>query len=350
LQTPFGELLGPNLTPDVATGIGAWTDDEFINALLNGIGRGGEHLYPGMPYTYYTKMSREDALAIRAYLATIAPVHNRVQPNQLPFPFDVRAGLVGWDKLYFTKGRFEPVSQKSAEWNRGAYLVQGLGHCGMCHTPKSALGGDESSRALQGGEVQGWFAPNITGDVRLGLGGWSVGDIVAYLHDGHNAKSAAIGGMAEVVGDSTSHLRDADLQAIAVYLNDQHSGNADAQPSQPVAQDDPVMRAGEAVYLDNCAACHTGDGRGIPKLFPPLSGNSSVQQTSALDLIKVVLSGTDSAATDGAPTALAMPSFAWKLSDAQVAAALSYIRNSWGNRASIVTSGDVAALRKSHNH
>jgi hypothetical protein len=155
IETPFGTLVSPNITPDRETGIGAWTDDEFVSAMQNGTRRGGEHLYPAMPYTYYTKTTREDVLAIRAYLETVDPVHNEVKVNQLPFPFDVRASMVGWNELYFKRGIFEPVAGKTDEWNRGAYLVEGLGHCGLCHTTKNAMGGDETTRALQGGTLQG---------------------------------------------------------------------------------------------------------------------------------------------------------------------------------------------------
>ena len=221
LETPFGTLVATNLTPDRATGIGAWSDQEFVDALQQGRGRGGGHLYPAMPYTYYTKVTREDALAIRAFLATVEPVQNELVANQLPFPYDIRASMAVWNALFFTAGTFKPVAGKSDEWNRGAYLTEGLGHCGACHTAKNWLGGDETSHALQGGVLQGWFSPNLTGDPRSGLGNWSVEDIATYLKTGHNRISAATGPMAEVVTDSTSLMTDADLTAIAVYLNDQ---------------------------------------------------------------------------------------------------------------------------------
>jgi mono/diheme cytochrome c family protein len=156
IETPFGTLVSPNITPDRETGIGAWTDDEFVNAMQDGTRRGGEHLYPAMPYTYYTKATRKDVLAIRAYLETVDPVHNEVKVNQLPFPFNLRASMVGWNELYFKRGIFTPVAGKSDEWNLGAYLVEGLGHCGLCHTAKNAMGGEETTRALQGGALQGW--------------------------------------------------------------------------------------------------------------------------------------------------------------------------------------------------
>ena len=151
IVTPFGTLLSANITPDQHTGIGAWSDEDFVSALRKGVGHGGTHLYPAMPYLYYTKMSRQDALAIRAWLNTLKPIENAVKSDELPFPFNVRAAMIGWDKLFFKEGEFKPVAGKTAEWNRGAYLVEGLGHCAACHTPKNALGGDESNKALQGG-------------------------------------------------------------------------------------------------------------------------------------------------------------------------------------------------------
>jgi mono/diheme cytochrome c family protein len=220
LETPFGRLLAPNITPDPSTGIGAWTDDEFINAMTKGTGRNGVHLYPAMPYTYYTKVTREDVLAIRAYLNTVPAVQNSVEPNQLPFPFNIRASLIEWDELFFKPGTFQPNPNKSAEWNRGAYLVEGLTHCGMCHTPKNFLGGDKPRGHLQGYALQGWFAANITNDPRRGLGSWSVNDIASYLKTGHSPTAIATGLMAETIGQSTTRMKDADLRAIAAYLKD----------------------------------------------------------------------------------------------------------------------------------
>jgi mono/diheme cytochrome c family protein len=344
IETPFGTLVSPNITPDRETGIGAWTDDEFVNAMRDGTRRGGEHLYPAMPYTYYTKAAREDVLAIRAYLQTLEPVRNEVKANQLPFPFNVRASMVGWNELYLKRGTFTPVAGKSDEWNRGAYLVEGLGHCGLCHTAKNAMGGDETARALQGGALQGWYAPNLTDDPRTGLGDWSVDDVIAYLKTGHNNVSAATGPMSDVIVHSTSQMTDADLRAIAVYLKDQPAPSGESL--KPVSGEDRLMRAGEAIYLDNCAACHTSAGTGIPQLFPALKGSPSVQSTDSASLIRVVLRGAQSVATDPAPTAPSMPALGWKLSDAEVAAVVTYIRNSWGNAASPVLASGVASTRQ----
>jgi mono/diheme cytochrome c family protein len=340
IETPFGTLLGPNITPDPETGIGAWTDDEFINSLTKGTGRNGTHLYPAMPYTYMTKITREDAIAIRAYLNTIPAVHNPVQPNQLPFPFDVRAGLVAWDELNFRPGEFKPVAGKSATWNRGAYIVEGPAHCGLCHTPKNAAGGDETSRRLKGYALQGWFAPDITNDPRRGIGSWSVEEIVTYLKTGHNRFSAASGPMAEAIMDSISKLTDDDLKAIATYLKDQPVENVAEEAGNP---DVGVMKDGSAIYADQCAACHAPDGSGIDGLFPMLKGSPLVQSVNPASVLHVLLRGARSAATDPAPTAPAMPSFGWTLNDDQIAAVATFVRNAWGNRAPPV---DPAAVGK----
>jgi mono/diheme cytochrome c family protein len=346
IETPFGQLIGPNITPDPETGIGAWTDDEFVNALTKGTGRNGQRLYPAMPYTYYTKLTRDDALAIRAYLDTVPAVHNPVEPNQLPFPFDIRASMLLWDQLFFTPGSFRPNPNKSVDWNRGAYLAEGLTHCGMCHTPKNFLGGDRNGEYLRGYALQGWFAPDITKDTRRGLGSWSAEEIAAYLKTGHNSTSAAAGLMAEMVNLSTSHLNDHDLQAIAVYLKDAPGGSTGETLSQPVKPDDKVMTIGSAIYADECSGCHLSNGKGTDGLFPSLNGSPVVQQRDPTTLLHVVLRGVRSASTVGAPTAAAMPQFDWLLTDDQVAAVLTYIRNSWGNAAPPVSAAAVGTARR----
>jgi len=344
IETPFGVILAPNITPDRATGIGAWTNDEFVDALTKGVGRNGIHLYPAMPYTYYTKLTRDDALAIRAYLNTVPAVHNPVKANQLPFPFDIRASMIAWNKLFFTPGTFRPNPNKSAEWNRGAYLAEGLAHCGMCHTPKNFLGGDKTSESFRGYVLQGWFAPNITNNSRRGLGGWSVDDIASYLKTGHNGTSAATGLMSEMVTLSTSHMTDADLKAIATYLKGQPGQTRN--PAALANPDQTLMKIGAAVYADECSGCHTPDGKGAAGLFPSLNGSAVVQQTDPTTLLHIVLRGARSAATDGAPTGAAMPGFDWILKDDEVAAVLTYIRNAWGNAAPAVTAGEVGKARR----
>jgi len=343
IQTPFGTVIGPNITPDPDAGIGAWSDDEFAAALRNGIGRGGVRLYPAMPYPAYTKMTRGDALAIRAYLRTVQPSPNKVDANQLPFPFNIRLDMAVWNALNFTPGRLKPDSSKSAEWNRGRYLVDALGHCGTCHTPKTAMGADKNSAYLQGATLQGWFAPNITADERKGIGRWSVDELVNYLKTGANRDAIASAGMGEEVVHSSSHMTDADLQAIATYLLSLKPAVADNP--QPVGAADPRMAAGQAIYKDNCSGCHTDAGAGIPRLFPRLAGSHAVQSDDPTTLIRTVMFGSQGAATVAAPTAPAMPSFAWRLNDAQVASVLTYVRNSWGNAASAVSASQVAAVK-----
>jgi mono/diheme cytochrome c family protein len=341
IETPFGTLLAPNITPDPMTGIGAWTGDEFVNALTKGTGRNGTHLYPAMPYTYYTKVTRDDALAIRAYLNTVPAVHNPVRSNQLPFPFDIRATMIVWDSLYFKSGSFTPAADKSAQWNRGAYLAEGLGHCGMCHTPKNFLGGDKTGARLQGYPLQGWFAADITNDPRRGIGGWSVDDIVAYLKTGHNPAAYGTGLMAETIDRSTSQMTDDDLKAIATYLKDQPGGAA-APASAP---DQPTLKSGAQIYQDECSGCHAPDGKSAGGPFPALAGAPVVQQHDPTSLLRVVLRGTRNIGTAPAPTAPAMPAFAWVLDDDAVAAVLTYIRNNWGNAAPPVSASDAAKAR-----
>jgi mono/diheme cytochrome c family protein len=342
LETPFGNLVTPNITPDMETGIGSWSEEEFYNSMH--IGVSDVRLYPAMPYPYYTKVTRDDVMAIRAWLNTVPPVVNRVQSNTLPFPFNIRASLIGWNWLFFKAETWQNRADKSAEWNRGGYLVEGLGHCGACHTPKNALGGDEDSRHLQGYALQGWFAPDITGDKHLGVGAWSVDDIVEYLKTGANRFTTASGPMAEEISDSTSHWTVADLRAAATYLLDQ-PGRKEAPP-QAVSAQDPAMQAGRAIYSDQCAACHTMDGTGIARLLPTLHGSPFVQQQKPDSLLRVVLDGTRAVSTELAPTAPAMPALGWKLSDDQVASVVTYIRNAWGNAAPAVSADDVKRARE----
>ena len=344
IETPFGNILAPNITPDRETGIGAWSDDDFVGSLLNGTGRGGMHLYPAMPYTYFTRLTRDDALAILAYLKTLAPVRNRVVSNQLPFPLDIRATMIGWNALFFKPGRFQPRADKTEQWNRGAYLVQGPEHCGLCHTGKNLLGGDKASAAFKGNSLQGWFAPNLTNDAYRGLGGWSADQIVAYLKTGHNDTAAATGPMGEEVSLSSSQMTDADLQAIAAYLKDAPDGAA--KPAA-IAASDPAMKVGAAIYTDECSACHAPKGQGIAGLFPALAGSPSIQSAEPTSLLHVLLRGTRSVGTQGAPTAAAMPPFGWLLDDEQVAAVTTYVRNAWGNAAPAVDASDVSRARRS---
>jgi mono/diheme cytochrome c family protein len=291
--------------------------------------------------------SRADALAIRAYLNSLPAVRNEVKVDQLPFPLSERFGMAAWDALFFTPGEFKPDPYKSAEWNRGAYLTEGLGHCGLCHTPKNMLGGDKAGEAMKGYNLQGWFAADITGDRRRGVGAWSVDDIAAYLKGGHNRMVAATGLMAETVNLSTSKMTDTDLKAIATYLKNRAGDDGkqkDAQQQSPAAGQN-AMKSGAQIYSDECSGCHTSNGKGVPGLFPALAGAPIVQQTDPTSLIHVALRGALSVGTAPAPTAPEMPAFAWVMNDDQVAGVVNYIRNSWGNSAPAVSSGDVRKQR-----
>src|SRR4051812_38785735 len=289
LETPFGKLVAPNITPDTDTGIGHWTTEEFVSAVRQGRGHNGTRLYPAMPYPAYTRMSDEDVLALRSYFLTIAPVRNAVVSNQLPFPFNIRFSMLVWNAINFSPGRFQPNAEKSPAWNRGAYIVQGPGHCVTCHTPKNFLGGDKGDAGLAGANLQGWFAPNLTTDQRIGIGRWSKDDLVRYLKSGANSWTLASGPMAEAVSHSTSQMSDDDLTAIAEYLKDNSAPAAAASTAAPPAN---VMQAGAAIYKDNCAACHRDNGMGDGGLFPRLAGSALVQQDDPTTLMRVVLQGS----------------------------------------------------------
>jgi mono/diheme cytochrome c family protein len=344
LQTPFGTLVTPNITPDRETGIGDWSKDEFVAALHDGRGHNAKRLYPAMPYPAYTKMSDDDVLAIRAYLGTVAPVRNEVNPNRLPFPFNIRLVMVFWNAFNFTPGRYQPNPQKSPEWNRGAYVVEGAAHCGTCHTPKTLLGADKTDRPLEGATLQGWFAPDITNDPHKGIGAWSKDEPVQYLKTGANKWTLATGPMAEAVTHSTSKMTDEDVSTIATYLKD---GGSAARKPVPVIASHNMMRAGAAIYKDSCAACHKDTGEGEAHLFPRLAGSALVQSDDPTTLVRVVLQGTRAASTESMPTAPAMPAFDWRFDDAQAAAVLTYIRNSWGNAAPPVAASTIAKQRTS---
>ena len=343
LATPFGKLVAPNITQDRETGIGRWRLDEFRRAVKQGIGRGGKRLYPAMPYPAYARISDADIAALWSYMKTVAPVRHAVRSNLLRFPFNIRAGMLVWNWINFKPAPFKPDPAKSAAWNRGAYIVTGPGHCGACHTPKSLLGADRSSLALTGASLQDWFAPDITAHRTMGIGGWTEADIVTYLRSGWNDHAAATGPMAEAVENSTSKMTNADLAAIAVYLKDQAASPREIPPA--IAATEPQMKSGAAVYQANCVGCHGWDGKGEGHVFPPLAGNAIVQQDSVETLARVVLAGARAAQTREAPTGPAMPSFAWRLNDGEVADMLTYIRNSWGNAAAPVSADTIAKIR-----
>jgi mono/diheme cytochrome c family protein len=342
IETPFGNIISPNVTPDLETGIGAWSDDQFDAAVRKGIGRTGAHLYPAMPYNAYTRMSRDDVMAIRAYLTSLEPVRNSRNADTLPFPFNIRSTMIVWNALYFTAGEYKPDPTKSAEWNRGKFIVDGPAHCGACHTPKTLLGGDRTDQYLQGANLQGWSAPDITNNRRTGLGSWTADDVALYLKTGHNRATAATGPMAEAVELSTSRMKDEDTKAIATYLKSL-PGNKDEARLAPVGAN--VMAAGGAIYRDQCSACHGIEGKGVPHLFPALAESTMVRSNDPTTAIRMVLRGARSVGTKAEPTAPGMPSYGWQLDDRQVAAVLSFVRNSWGGAAAPIDAAEVTRVR-----
>jgi mono/diheme cytochrome c family protein len=344
IETPFGIMLAPNITPDRDTGIGRWSDAQFDAALRQGKLPNGKRLYPAMPFQYYTKMPKDEVLAIRAYLSTMQPVHNAVDANQLPVPFNIRALMRFWDALYFDPGSYKLDPARSQVWNRGAYLVEGPAHCGACHTPKTFLGGDVVKQQFQGYSIQGWFAPNITDDEGRGLHAWSINDIADYLKKGHNRISGASGPMAEEISNSSSRMSDDDLNAIATYLKDRPG---QAREASHISVSDPRMVAGAAIYQDLCSACHQADGHGVPYLIPDLGASTAVASREPTTLIRVVLRGAQTVATQAEPTGPAMPAFGWQLTNAQVAAVTTYVRNSWGHVAPVATESEVRRARGS---
>ncbi|HEY7889733.1 MAG TPA: cytochrome c [Steroidobacteraceae bacterium] len=344
VATPFGTVVAPNITPDAQTGIGNWTAQQFDEAVRRGRMPNGKRLYPAMPFPYFARMSVADLGAIRAYLNTVKPVHHAVVSDRLPFPFSIRASMIFWDWLYYRPGEWQPHPDRSAAWNRGSYIVSGPGHCGACHTPKTLLGGDEQHRALQGYALEGWFAPDLTGDAQHGLAAWTAEDIVAYLKTGHNRFDAASGPMAEEVKDSSSGMNAQDLAAIATYLKGEESVS---QRQAPLPASDPVMVAGAAIYRDVCSGCHKIDGSGVPYLIPDLAGSAAVASREPTTVVQVILHGAASVATREEPTGPQMPSYAWQLNDVQVAAVASYVRNSWGHAAGSVTESAVHSVRES---
>jgi len=341
IETPFGTIYSANITPDRETGIGGWDDEAFYNALHSGIGPGGAHYFPAFPYAYFTGLMREDVLAMRAYLLTLEPASSERHSPQLYWPLNYRFLMSGWNLLFFDEDTFRANAQKSAEWNRGAYLVQALGHCGACHTPKNWFGADRTGHSLEGGLVQDWFAPDITGNPRTGIGSWSVEELVEYLKTGHNARSDTTGLMAEVVSGSTSNLSEQDLRAIADYLKDQKGRPPEPSPSPAME----TMKAGEVVYEGHCAACHESDGTGQPRMFTPLVDNANVRSVDATSLIRLVLEGGEALPTEAQPTAAAMTAYHARLDDEQIADVLSYVRNKWGNSAAPVSAAEVRLVR-----
>lgn len=337
IGTPYGTLSSPNITPDRDTGIGAMTDDQFYAALHDGISRHGQYLYPVMPFTSYTKMTRDDVLAVKTYLFTLKPVYAPRAPSGMEFPFNIRASLFFWRELFFRAATYQDRPAHTAEWNRGAYIVQGPGHCGECHSPRNILGATESGDSLAGGQVQQWLAPNISSDPLDGIGAKSVDQIVTFLRGGANhAMGVAYGPMAEVVHDSLRYTTDADIHAVAVFLK---TGPDRAGPVTTNVATAADRRAGQTLYLANCAQCHQDQGSGIPGVIPNLAGNAALAMDRPTDLIVAILQGLQGRAVQ-------MPGFAGALTDQNIADIGNYIRTAWGDRAPAnLTPAMVASVR-----
>ena len=343
LPTPFGTFVTPNITSDRDTGIGAWTTEDFWRAMHHGKGRDGKLLYPAFPYTEYTKITRDDTDAIFSYLQSIAPFAQVRAPDHLKFPYNVRALLYFWRALYFKPGVYRPMPNQNAEWNRGAYLVQGLGHCNACHATRNALGA-AGGAALGGGQVAGrsWYAPSLTSSAEAGSAHLPIEEIAALLSTGQSRKSSVAGPMAEVVLQSLQYLSAADIGAMAIYLKSLPDTNTTpATFKELTAHETPRIFKGEKIYDQHCKDCHGTAGEGAAGAYPPLAANRSVTLPSPLNTIRSVLDGGYAPSTAGNPRPYGMPPFAHTLSSEEIALVVSYVRNTWGNRASLVTAVDV---------
>lgn len=351
IRTPFGTVYTPNLTPDRETGIGTWSDNDFYRALHRGRSPQDKPYYPVFPYTFFTKITKSDVLAIKAYLFSLKPVHYKRPRDQMSWPYGYRPLLDIWQDLFFQEGVFQPDPKRSPVYNRGAYLVDGLGHCGACHTPRNFLGATEPGMALTGAHISGWFAPNISSDLKSTIRDMSVSDVVHFLQtgasnpeaSGFGPGTAALGPMAEVVHRSLSHLTDADLTAIATYLKESPTP-ADAEQGAKEAHARPLAN-GAKIYAANCSACHGRGGDGTPPYFPALKGNTVVNLADPTDVVHTVIHGAPQYPDQRYSPYATMPAFGGQLSDKEIAAVTTYIRSHWGNNAPPVKPAAVKALR-----
>lgn len=360
METPIGTIYSTNITPSSRTGIGAYSFDEFDRAMRSGVAKDGHRLYPAMPYPSYAKVSEPDMRALYAYfMSGVEAVEQPNRDSDIPWPLSIRWPLALWNMAFVSDSRFQPVAGRGEQWNRGAYLVESLGHCGSCHTPRGigfqekALSHADGDAFLSGGNIDGWFAKSLRADRGWGLGDWSEDEIVQFLKTGRTDRTAAFGGMTEVISHSTQHMPAADLAAMAHYLKSLPPPQG--KPYKPAAGDTTFAdlrkgdfsKRGALTYAEYCQGCHRVDGNGAPAIFPALAGNSAVLPEDSASLIRIVLAGGRMAVTaDGPWRAFAMPGFA-RLSDAEVADVVTFIRNSWGNNAPPVSAKDVAAARKS---
>ncbi len=363
VSTPFGQIWGSNISSDKQYGIGNWSDDQFVAAVRDGIGKNGEQLYPAMPYDSFTKMKRDDVLAIKAYLMSMPPVHQASPQTDLPFPFNQRWGMRFWKWFNFDKGELQNDTQQSAQWNNGRYLVEALAHCGTCHTPRNLTMGMDNDKALAGGDLGGWMAYNITPDKQAGIGDWSQQQLVTYLKTGFVAnKASASGPMAEAIEHSLQYLPESDLQDIATYLrsvkpqpDSQQTRARDSwgQPSTALialrGADEATRNAqpGAVVFAGNCASCHGAEGAGSGSGFhayPSLFHHTSTGAADALNVVSVILNGVHRHMTEGE---VFMPSFAPELSDQQVADVSNFVTQQFGNPAAAkVDAKQVKELRE----
>jgi mono/diheme cytochrome c family protein len=349
IATPFGTVFTSNLTPDDKTGLGTWSPAHFWRAMHNGRSKSGRLLYPAFPYTSYTQVTREDSDALFAYLGSLPPVVAPNLPHALRFPYQSQAALAVWRALYFSPGVYEPDNARGAEWNRGAYLVKGLGHCAACHTARNALGATDQGLDLAGGLIpmQNWYAPSLTSPYEAGVSDWDRGHIVSLLKNGVSPRASVTGPMAEVVQQSTQYLTDQDLGAMAQFLKELPGTRAEPPvPAAVITQGDSAIR-GAKLYEQHCAQCHGGKGEGIPNAYPALAGNRAVTMGQAVNLVQIVLNGGYAPATGGNPRPFGMPPFVLVLNDADMGLVLTHIRQSWGNRASEITPLEVNRIRAS---
>jgi mono/diheme cytochrome c family protein len=345
IDTPFGTVHAGNLTPDVQTGLGAWSAADFWRAMHHGRSRDGRLLLPVFPYTSTTRVTREDSDALFAYLRSLPAVAQPATPHALRWPVGSPWALAVWRALYFRAGVFEPQPAQSAAWNRGAYLVQGLGHCNACHAARNLLGANAGVEDLSGGQIpmQGWYAPSLRDPAQAGVAGWETAQVVQLLQTGVSPRGSALGPMAEVVLHSTQYLRPDDLAAMATYLQSLPQAAAATDTGAPAPG--RVLALGEQLYGTHCADCHGAQGQGVAGAYPPLAGNRAVRMVPAANLVQVVLRGGYAPATVGNPRPFGMPPFQMLLSDEEVAAVVSYIRQAWGNQASGVSALDVTRHR-----
>lgn len=360
LNSPFGIIYSTNITPDPINGIGKYSLDDFSRAVRNGIAKDGRRLYPAMPYASFTFTTDDDIRALYAYFMNkVAPVNHKPPETKLPFPFNIRLSLFFWDTVFVKHERYKPDNDRDAQWNRGAYLVQSLGHCGACHTPRGlafqeTAYTEASPRYLSGAVVDNWYAANLTGDPASGLGRWSEADIAEFLETGHGGQIAAFGSMIDVIENSTQYLHKDDLNAIAHYLKSlpAYDEKASYKPDSPAVAiklaaivTGEMEHPGAGLFQSFCIKCHKVTGDGEPGKYPKLAGNSIVLSKNPVSLIRLLLEGGKTAQTSRGPEPQKMPGFAEKFSDSEIAEVLSFIRNNWGNKASPVTTRQVSTLR-----